>query len=51
MKHFDLAFQRLNEAIEDQTAFVNLLAVEPFFEPLRSDQRFTKILNKLNLSA
>jgi serine/threonine-protein kinase len=51
MKHFDLAFQRLNEAIEDKTAFVNLLAVEPFFEPLRSDQRFTRILNKLNLAA
>jgi adenylate cyclase len=50
MKQFDLAFQRLNEAIEDQTAFVNLLAVEPFFEPLRSDQRFRGILNKLNLA-
>jgi serine/threonine-protein kinase len=51
MKHFDLAFQRLNEAIEGNTAFVNLLAVEPFFEPLRSDQRFTRILKKLNLAA
>lgn len=51
MKQLDLAFQRLNEAIEDKTAFVNLLAVEPFFEPLRSDQRFTRILKKLNLAA
>ena len=51
MKHFDLAFQRLNEAIEDKTAFVNLLAVEPFFEPLRSDQRFPTLLKKLNLAA
>jgi serine/threonine-protein kinase len=51
MKHFDLAFQRLNEAIGDKSAFVNLLAVEPFFEPLRSDQRFTRILKKLNLAA
>jgi adenylate cyclase len=50
MKHFDLAFQRLNEAIDDKTAFVNLLAVEPFFEPLRSDQRFTSLLKRLNLA-
>lgn len=50
MKHFDLAFQRLNEAIEDKTAFVNLLGIEPFFEPLRSDQRFTTLLKRLNLA-
>jgi hypothetical protein len=31
MKHFDLAFQRVHEAIEDKTAFVNLLTMEPFF--------------------
>jgi adenylate cyclase len=51
MKHFDLAFQRLNEAIEDKTAFVNLLGIEPFFEPLRSDHRFPSLLKKLNLAA
>ncbi len=50
MKHFDLAFKRLNEAIDDKTAFVNLLAIEPFFEPLRSDQRFTSLLKRLNLA-
>jgi serine/threonine-protein kinase len=49
MEHFDLAFERLNEAIEDKTAFVNLLAVEPFFEPLRHDGRFAKLLKRLNL--
>jgi TolB-like protein len=49
LKDFDLAFQRLSNAIEDKTAFVNLLAVEPFFEPLRSDQRFTILVKKLNL--
>jgi adenylate cyclase len=51
MKDFDLAFQRLNEAIDDKTAFVNLLAIEPFFEPLRSDQRFTSLLKRLNLAS
>jgi adenylate cyclase len=51
MKDFDLGFQRLNEAIEDKTAFVNLLGIEPFFEPLRSDRRFTRLLKRLNLPA
>jgi len=45
----DLAFQRLEEAIEHKTNFVNLLAVEPFFAPLRSDSRFSRLLQTLNL--
>ena len=45
----DLAFQRLGEAIEDKTNFVSLLAVEPFFSPLRGDERFAKLLKRLNL--
>ena len=49
MKDFELAFQRLNEALENKTAFVNLLAIEPFFEPVRRDQRFTSLLKRLNL--
>jgi serine/threonine-protein kinase len=47
---FDLAFRRLDEAIDHKTNFVNLLAVEPFFHPLRADGRFAKLLKKLNLS-
>jgi adenylate cyclase len=50
MGDFNLAFQRLDEAIEHKTAFVNLLAVEPFFEPLRIDRRFAGLLERLNLS-
>jgi serine/threonine-protein kinase len=50
MKDFDLAFERVSRAIEDKTAFVNLLAIEPFFEPLRSDARFARLLKTLNLS-
>ncbi|MBV8890850.1 MAG: hypothetical protein JO266_02565, partial [Acidobacteria bacterium] len=49
MEDFDLAFQRLEQAVDDKTGFVNLLAVEPFFEPLRSDPRFTSLLKRLNL--
>jgi serine/threonine-protein kinase len=50
LKDFDLAFQRLDEAIDHKTNFVNLLAVEPFFYPLRCDHRFTKLLKRLNLA-
>ena len=45
----DLAFQRLEHAIEHKTNFVNLLAVEPFFDPLRGDGRFSTLLKTLNL--
>jgi adenylate cyclase len=44
-----LAFQRLEEAIERKANFVNLLAVEPFFDPLRHEGRFAKLLRTLNL--
>ncbi|HYY26966.1 MAG TPA: tetratricopeptide repeat protein [Chthoniobacterales bacterium] len=50
LKDFDLALQRLDEAIDHKTNFVNMLAVEPFFHPLRSDHRFTGLLKKLNLA-
>ena len=50
LRDSDLAFQRLDGAIDHKTNFVNLLAVEPFFHPLRSDQRFARILRRLNLS-
>jgi serine/threonine-protein kinase len=50
MGDFDQAFQCLDEAISQKTSFVNMLAVEPFFHPLRADRRFAKLLKKLNLS-
>jgi serine/threonine-protein kinase len=50
MGNFDLAFQCLDEAIDHKTNFVNLLAVEPFFHPLRADRRFARLLKKLNLA-
>ena len=49
MGDHDLAFQRLEEAIEHKTNFVNLLAVEPFFVPLRADGRFSRLLKTLKL--
>jgi serine/threonine-protein kinase len=49
MGDHDLAFHRLEQAIEHKTNFVNMLAVEPFFAPLRSDARFSRLLKTLNL--
>lgn len=50
MGDYDLAFESLEEAINHKTNFVNLLAIEPFFNPLRTDSRFARLLTKLNLS-
>jgi adenylate cyclase len=50
MGDFDLALQRLDEAINHKTNFVNLLGIEPFFRPLHADRRFARLLKKLNLS-
>jgi adenylate cyclase len=50
MDHRDLAFKRLAEAIEHKTTFVNMLGIEPFFEPLRKDRLFFSVLKTLNLS-
>ncbi|MBV9085090.1 MAG: hypothetical protein JOZ62_20630 [Acidobacteriaceae bacterium] len=49
MEDFDLAFDKLEQAIEHKTGFVNLIGVEPLFKPLRSDRRFTSLLKRLNL--
>jgi len=49
MRDFDEAFRLLEEAIDHKTNFVNLMGIEPFFNPLRTDRRFTKLLRTLNL--
>jgi adenylate cyclase len=50
MGDFALAFKCLDEAIDHKTIFINLLAVEPFFQPLLTDRTFSRLLTKLNLS-
>ena len=50
MGDFDLALQHLDEAVNQKTNFVNLLAIEPFFHPLHADLRFAKLLKRLSLS-
>jgi adenylate cyclase len=49
MADFDLALECLEQAIDHKTNFVNLLAIEPFFHPVRTDRRFAMLLKKLNL--
>ena len=49
MGDFDLAFKCLDEAIHHKTNFMNLFAVEPFFQPLLADRRSARLLKKLNL--
>jgi len=49
MGDLDLTFERLDEAIDHQTNFINLLGIEPFYNPIRSDVRFTRLLKRLNL--
>ena len=51
MHNLNLAFQRLSDAIEHRTNFINLLAVDPYFDPLRKDFRFRKLLRKLQLTS
>jgi serine/threonine-protein kinase len=49
MGDLGLAFQRLDEAIDHKTNFVNMSGIDPFFNPLRRDARFTSVLKRLNL--
>jgi adenylate cyclase len=51
LNDFDLVFRRLNDAINHKTNFIDLIGVEPLFQPLRGDRRFTNLLKRLNLPA
>jgi tetratricopeptide (TPR) repeat protein len=43
----DQAFALLDKALEERDNMVVLLKVEPVFDPIRSDSRFTKLLHRL----
>jgi tetratricopeptide (TPR) repeat protein len=45
----DRAFEWLNKALEDRDPFMSNLAVEPRFNPLRSDPRFTDLVRRIGL--
>jgi tetratricopeptide (TPR) repeat protein len=44
------AFEWLNRAYEERLWYLGLLAVDPLFEPLRRDARFTDLLQRMHLT-
>jgi serine/threonine-protein kinase len=45
----DRAIEQLNKAYEERAGWVIYLKVEPLFDPLRSDVRFTDLLRRMGL--
>ncbi len=45
----DHAFERLDKAFEERAWQLGFLKVEPVFDPLRRDPRFTELMRKINL--
>jgi serine/threonine protein kinase/Tfp pilus assembly protein PilF len=45
------AFQWLDKAYEERSGWIAYLKVDPFFDPLRSDERFRKLLQKIGLAS
>jgi DNA-binding winged helix-turn-helix (wHTH) protein/TolB-like protein/Flp pilus assembly protein TadD len=46
----DQAFSWIEKAYEDRVFWLGYLKVEPFFDPLRSDPRFTSLLTRMHLN-
>jgi serine/threonine-protein kinase len=51
MNDIDGAFEALDAAVADRIIFVDLVNVAPIYDPLRKDQRFTKLIQSLNLGS
>jgi tetratricopeptide (TPR) repeat protein len=47
----DLAFKWLEQAYQDRLWYLALLAVDPLFDRLRGDARFTDLVRRMNLTA
>ncbi len=45
----DLAFEWLQKAYEDRSGWLVYLKIDPMFDPLRSDPRFTDLLRRVGL--
>ena len=45
----DQAIEQLNRAVEQRSGWYLNLKVEPQFDPLRSDPRFTELITRLHL--
>ena len=46
----DAAFEWLDRALEDRRGWLAYLKVEPLLDPLRSDPRFTRLLERMRLA-
>jgi hypothetical protein len=46
----DAAFEWLDRAVEDRRGWLAYLKVEPLLDPLRSDARFGRLLEKMRLA-
>jgi hypothetical protein len=46
-----LAFRWLETAYEERLWYLGLLAVDPLFDRLRADPRYTDLLRRMNLTA
>jgi hypothetical protein len=45
----DGAFEWLDRAIEDRSYDITYINVDPLFDPVRDDPRFSALVRKLNL--
>ncbi|HEY7307221.1 MAG TPA: winged helix-turn-helix domain-containing protein [Bryobacteraceae bacterium] len=50
LREKDRAFEWLEKAYEDRTWLLRILKVEPIFDPVRSDPRFTDLLRRIGLA-
>ena len=48
---YDRAFEWLDEALRQHVWYLVFLAIEPAFEPLRSDPRYGALLKDVGLQA
>jgi TolB-like protein/Flp pilus assembly protein TadD len=46
----DLAFQWLERAFDERSGFLAFIKVEPMFDPLREDARFSDLLRRMGIS-
>ena len=46
----DRAFEALNRSVDERAPLIDLLKVDPFFEPLHSDPRYARLLRRMNLT-
>jgi hypothetical protein len=46
----DRAFEWLERAYAERIWHLGFLAVDPMFDPLRSDRRYTELIRRMNLT-